>query len=220
MTRGLPSFGRDASCTAQAAADTIDLLVYASVQGTPPRAMSDADWSAYKDRVLAGLLRWTDLPSELLLPTLSLPAERGAARGIPAVNPRGAWDVAPTFSTVLALMLDTAGALKDVHVAASSLSGSADTSALAMVEQAAAGHAFPHLPGSTTGSDSVPLYLIVESSEPIAGTQAAVLGQLEVPEWRLTRPAHLRSGLPNPITDMVHLPTVSRSQWSSTPAAA
>jgi hypothetical protein len=97
---------------------------------------------------------------------------------------------------VLALMLDTAGALKDVQVAVSSLSGGADTSAIAMVEEAGAGHAFPRLPGSTTGSDSVPLYLIVESSEPIAGSQAAVLGQLEVPEWRLTRPAHLRSGLP------------------------
>ena len=196
MTRGLPSFGRDASCTAQAATDTVDLLVYASVQGTAPRAMSDVDWAAYKDQVLAGLVRWSDLPSELLLPTLSRPAERGAARGIPAVDPRGAWDVAPTFSTVLVLTLDTAGALKDVQVAVSSLSGGADTSAIAMVEEAAAGHAFPRLPGSTIGSDSVPLYLIVESSEPIAGSQAAVLGQLEVPEWRLTRPAHLRSGLP------------------------
>jgi hypothetical protein len=58
-----------------------------------------------------------------------------------------------------------------------------------MVEQAAAARAFPHLP---TGVNPAVLYLIVQSAEPTVGTQAAVLGALEVPEWRLSRPPRLR----------------------------
>ena len=75
---------------------------------------------------------------------------------------------------MLAFTLDATGALKRARIAASSLSDGADTSVLAIVEQAATAHAFPSLPANV---DSVDLYLIVESAEPAPGTHAAVIRQ-------------------------------------------
>lgn len=174
----------------------MDFLVSATVQGSPRRPLPDSAWSAYKDQVLAALVRWSDLPSEVVLPSFGLPGARGAARGIPAGGKRGRVEVTPALSTVLSFTLDTAGALEEVHVAASSLSGGADTSAIAMIEQAAATGSFPHVPEPRAGPDSVQLYLVVEAVEPVPGMQVAVLGQLEVPAWSLSRPARLLSGLP------------------------
>ena len=165
MTHGLPSFPSDASCTTQAAADTIDLLIYASVQGTPPRAMSDADWSAYKDQVLAGLLRWTDLPSELLLPRFHSRRSAGP-RMASRQSIRAARGTSHRRSRRSCSSCSTRRERSRTCTWQHPPCQAAPTRArLAMVEQAAAGHAFPRLPGSTTGSDSVPLYLIVESSE-------------------------------------------------------
>jgi hypothetical protein len=195
ITQGLAAFPRG-SCNPPAAADTLDLLVYASVQGPTPRSMSDAAWSGYRDQVLAGLAGGSDVPSEVLLPTFGLPGARGSPHGVPVAGVRGRVDVAPVLSTVLSLTLDTTGAIEDMHVAASSLSGSTDTSAMAMVEQAAAAHAFPRVAGLPAASDSIQLYLVIEGAEAGSATQATVLGQLEVPVWRLSRPARLVSSAP------------------------
>lgn len=192
MTLGVASLARGAGCNPPPAADTMDLLVYASVQGPSPRAMSDSAWSTYKNQVLAALTHWSDLPSEVSLPSFGLPGARGAARGIPPGGKRTQLDVIPVLSTVLSFTLDSAGALGDVHVAASSLAGGVDTSAIAMIEQAAAAHGFPHLSGQAV-TDTVQLYLVVEAAEPGPGGQAAVLGQLEVPAWRLSRTARLQA---------------------------
>ncbi len=195
ITKGVAAFAHG-SCNPPGAADTMALLVYAGVQGATPRAMSDSAWSVYRDQMLAGLARESDLPSEALLPTFGLPATLGAAQGIPMGKLRGRLDVAPLLSTVLSLTLDTTGAIVDVHVAASTLSGATDTSAMAMIEQAAAAHAFPRVAGQQAPSDSIQLYLVIEGAEPSSGGQGAVLGQLEVPVWRLSRPAQLVSGGP------------------------
>ncbi len=195
ITKGVAAFPRR-GCNPPTAADTMALLVYAGVQGATPRAMSDSAWSVYRAQILAGLARGSDLPSEALLPTFGLPAALGAAQGIPMAKLRSRLDVAPLLSTVLSLTLDTTGAIEDVHVAASTLSGATDTSAMAMIEQAAAAHAFPRVAGQQAPSDSIQLYLVVEGAEPASGAQGAVLGQLEVPVWRLARPAQLVSGAP------------------------
>jgi hypothetical protein len=195
ITKGVAAFARG-SCNPPAPSDTMALLVYAGVQGPTPRSMSDSAWAVYRDQILAGLVRGSDLPSEALLPTFGLPAARGAPHGIPAVNSRGRLEVAPILSSVLSFTLDTTGSIEDVHVAASSLSGATDTSAMAMIEQAAAAHAFPRVARQQAPSDSLQLYLVIEGAEPASGAQEAVLGQLDVPVWRLSRPARLVSGAP------------------------
>ncbi len=183
-TRAVTTFALDSSCSPSPPRDTIDLLVYATVQGTSPDRMSDSAWADYKYRVLTAVDQWAELPSELFLPSFSRPESRQAGA-------RQDLEVTPSLSTVLAFTLNATGGLKRVRVAASSLSDGADTSVLAIVEQAAAAHAFPPTPAN---ADSVPLYLVVESAEPTVSTHAAVLGALRVPEWRLSRPARLPHG--------------------------
>jgi hypothetical protein len=188
ITLGEAVFANDASCHAPAAADTVDLAVYATIEGPPPAPISDTAWAAYKGRVLAALDRSAVLPSVFVLPAFGLPLSgtatdsRGTAPGM---------TVAPTLSNVIAFTLDDSGALTDAHVAASSLSGSADTTALAMVERAGAAHAFPHAPSTSDGKGATHLLLVTASIEPRVDVRAAVLGELEVPSWRLTRPARL-----------------------------
>jgi len=194
VTRGRTVLAPDSVCRPVPARDTTDLLVYATVEGVPPRPMADTAWAQYKGRVLAALDRWAALPTELFLPTFGLafverPSPGGAARGT-----YQELDVTPALSTVLLFTLDAGGALRSADVVATSLSPGADTSMLAMVERAAAAHDFPSLPGEDSGQDSVRLYLVVESVAPAPGIRAAVLGQLEVPVWRLARPARLMAG--------------------------
>ena len=153
--------------------------------------MSDKAWAEYKYGVLAALDRWAELPSELFLPTFSLPVAPQAKRRTLADGGGSDIAVTPSLSTVLAFSLDSDGTLAGARVAASSLSDGADTSVLAMVEQAAAARAFPHLP---TGVSATELYLVVQSAEPTVDTLAAVLGALEAPAWRLSRPARLLGG--------------------------
>jgi hypothetical protein len=191
-TRAVTTFAVDSNCSPPAPLDTTSLLVYATVQGSRPEQMSDSAWEDYKYHVLSAIDTSAELPSELFLPSFSLPPDsRHRLSGVAASNRSSEDLVTPSLSTVLAFSLDSSGALKRARIAASSLSDGADTSVLAMVEQAAAVRAFPLLPA---GVNSVGLDLVVESAEPTVETHAAVLGQLKVPEWRVSRPARLASG--------------------------
>jgi hypothetical protein len=192
VTRGRTIFAPDAECHPVPPHDTTDLLVYANVEGAPPRPMPDTDWADYKARVLAALDRWSVLPSELVLPSIGVPFANGA--GPAGRGPGQHLDVTPTLSAVLLFTLDATGALRSAHVAATSLSPNADTSILAMIERAGSAGDFPSLPVIGSGRDSVRLFLVVESIAPVPERRGAVLGQLEVPVWRLTRPARLASG--------------------------
>jgi len=194
LTRGRTVLATDSACRPGPARDTTDLLVYATVEGAPPRPIADTSWAQYKGRVLAALDRWSALPSELFLPAFGLPFAKRAGAGGAEHGESPDLEVTPTLSTVLLFTLDATGTLRSAHVVATSLSPGADTSMLAMVERAAAAHDFPPLPAEESGQDSVPLYLVVESVAPAPGTRAAVLGQLEVPVWRLARPARLAAG--------------------------
>ena len=192
VTRGRTVFAPDAECRPVPALDTTDLLIYANVEGAPPRPMSDTSWEEYKARVLATLGRWPALPSELVLPSVGLRFANGAGPDgrAPSRHP----DVTPALSAVLQFTLDASGALRSAHVVATSLSPNADTSILAMVERAGSAHEFPPLAVIGSGEDSVQLYLVVESVAPTPAQRGAVLGQLEVPVWRLTRAARFASG--------------------------
>lgn len=191
VTRGFTTLMADSACKAPSPIDTAGLLIYATVQGERPNAISDSAWEDYKYHVLSAIDRWGELPSELLLPSFSLPTSRQASSGVPSGNGHDDEEVAPSLSTVLAVTLDRTGAITGIRVAASSMSADADTSVLAMVEAAAQAHAFPPAP---PGINSVQLYLVVESAEPAVATRAAVLGELAVPVWRLARPARLTRG--------------------------
>jgi len=194
VTQGRAVFVPDAECRPVPPIDTTDLLVFANVEGAPPRPMSDTGWAGYKARVLAALGRWSALPSELVLPSIGLPFVSGAgpAGRTPGRHPE--FDVTPTLSAVLQFTLDATGAFRSAHVVATSLSANADTSMLAIVERAGSAHEFPVLPATESGEDSVPLYLVVESVAPTSVQRGAVLGQIEVPVWHITRPARLASG--------------------------
>jgi hypothetical protein len=194
VTRGHAIFVPDEECRPVGPVDTTDLLVYANVEGAPPRPMSDSVWAEYKARVLAALDRWSELPSELVLPSIGLPFTNGVSPGTRATGRHPDPDVTPALSAVLLFTLDATGVLTNARVVATSMSPNADTSILAMVERAASAHNFPPLPVIGSGRDSVRLYLVVESVAPTAGLRGAVLGQLEVPVWRLTRQARLASG--------------------------
>jgi hypothetical protein len=194
ITKGVAPFAHG-SC-GQQVPDTMALLVYANIQGPTPRGMSDSAWAVYRDEVQFALGRASDLPNAAVLPTFGVPAPRGSPQSIPTVKVKGRLDVVPLLSTVVSFTLDTMGAIKDHHIAASTLSAAADTSVMAMVEQAAASNVFPRVAGQHASSDSLQLYLVVEAVEPSAGTQGTVLGQLEVPVWRLARAPRLVSGAP------------------------
>jgi hypothetical protein len=157
--------------------------------------------------VLSVIDRWSVLPSDLQLPAFGAPFTTDAASS--GRNAKGSvGDVAPTLSSVFVFTLDSSGALTGARVAASALSGPADTSVLAELERAAAAHAYPRFPGARTAGDSARFDLVVTSEQPAVGTKAAVLGRLEVPVWPLAREAHplanaIGSGLEPPDADSV-----------------
>lgn len=194
VTQGVATFANESQCKAPHPIDTTDLAIYALIQGLPPRPMPDTAWSGYKDRVLTALDQSAAFPSDLVLPAFGVPFARGAGLDAAISGRRQGLAVAPTLSNVIEFTLDEHGALLEAYVAASSLSPSADTTVLAMVERAAASHAFPRLPATDPASDSAHLYLAVASIQPRVGLRAAVLGELEVPVWHLSRNAHPVAG--------------------------
>ncbi len=184
ITYGRPVFLDEARCRPSPALDTTDLVIYATVDGSAPRGISDSAWSSYKAKVLEAIDRSAALPTELFLPVFGMPFSTTAEN---KAEGRRDQKVAPTVSNVIQFTLDTGGALVSAHVAASSLSPSADTAALAIVERAAATHTYPRLLSASGGLDSAQFFLLIASIEPNVGTRAAVIGQLEVPAWHATR---------------------------------
>ena len=189
VVRAVPTLEGNAACALPTPADTTDFPIYAILDGVPSRAVAKKVWTAYTDSVLSVIDRWSVLPTELRLATFGPPfttdtdASRRNAKA-------GVGDVAPTLSSVFVFTLDSSGGLTGARVAASSLSGPADTSMLAELERAAAAHAFPRFRDGPSASNSARFDLLVTSVEPAAGTNAAVLGRLEVPVWPLAREAH------------------------------
>ena len=163
----------------------MDLTIYATLQGTSSRPVADSVWTEYEGRVLRAVRRWAVLPTELTLPSFDV-VDSGGPRGAHQTR-----DVAPALSSVIGFTIDSAGGLTEAHVAASSLSGAADTSMLVMLAQAAAAHAFPPVPSCPPGRGSARFDLVVSSGGVSPGTATLIVGRVAVPVWHLSRPARL-----------------------------
>lgn len=190
-TRVNAVFGEDSACGTRPVPSTVDAVIYATLQGTPSRPVADSVWSDYAARVLRAVHRWAVLPSELTLPVFGVVGAKRAADGDEPHRAPQLRDVAPTLSSVIGFTIDSAGALAEAHVAASSLSGAADTSMLVMLAEAAAAHDFPPVPSPEAGSWPAHFDLVVASGMPAPGTQTATIGRVAVPVWHLSRTARL-----------------------------
>ncbi len=193
VIRGVPAFDSGSQCVPPAATDTLDFPIYAILRGAPSLPMPKAAWMAYSDSVLSVVDRLSVLPTELMLPSFGIPFVRGP-EGNSARAHGGERLVSPALSTVIVFTLDSSGGLAGARVAASSLSGAADTAVLAMLQRAAGAHALPAPPSLAGAAASAQFNLVVTSIQPAAGTRAAVLGQLEAPVWRLSSAARLAPG--------------------------
>jgi hypothetical protein len=184
-TRVEAVFGQDSACTTLPVHSTMDLTVYATLQGTPPRPAADSVWAEYEGHLLGAVRRWAVLPTELTLPSFDAADTGGPHRS------HQLRDVAPALSSVIGFTIDSAGALAEAHVAVSSLSGAADTSMLVMLTQAAAAHDFPPVPSSAAKAGPARFDLVISSGGAAPGTPAVIVGRIAVPVWHLSRPARL-----------------------------
>jgi hypothetical protein len=190
-TRVEAVFGQDSACATPPAPSMMGLTIYATLQGAPLRPVSGDVWAEYTGHVLHAVQRAAVLPTELRLPIFDVVDTKRATAGDVLYHAHQLRDVAPVLSSVISFTLDSAGALVESHVAASSLSGAADTSILVMLAQASATHEFPPVPPSATGGGSAQFDLVVSSGEIAPATDAAAMGHVAVPVWRLSRAARL-----------------------------
>ncbi len=182
-------------CEPKPADDTIALAVVAALQGGQAQERSDTAWSAYLNGVLGAVRSTFVMPTDLPLKVFGYPFRESApvvASAAAAASPASA--AAPGFATVVAFSLDSAGSASRIRVAASSLSGAVDTTILAAVANAAAAHAFPHLPSSHRADGAIRFDLVVSTGQGSVGGHSAILGHLFAPMWPLRRPASLADG--------------------------
>jgi hypothetical protein len=195
-THGRPVLPNASMCEIKPADDTIDVAMYATLQGDRGPTTSDTSWARYVDRVLAGLRATFVMPSDLPMPVFGYPFPQPSVTRLkgPSVSTVPVLSVAPALSSVIVFVLDSAGAVRSARVAASSLSGPADTSLLAAIMEAGATHAFPVAPSTEHGGDLVRFDLVVSTAQPAPGGRAAILGRLAVPTWILRRRVSLADG--------------------------
>jgi hypothetical protein len=195
-TRARPVFPAGSLCEVRPAEDTIEVALYAALQAEGAPAVPDTAWTHYERRVLDAIRGAFVMPSDLPISVFGYAfAMAGGAAGVPTSRvPSLA--VAPGLSGVIAFTLDSVGALGKVRVAASSLSGAADTSVLAALTDAEAAHTFPRATGElTTGSAGVRRFdLVLSTGQPAVGGPAVVLGRLLEPMWPLGRRSSIAQG--------------------------
>ncbi len=185
-------FGSDASCKLPPARDTVQLPLYASLDGHRPPMASDTAWSRFIARTLVAIRRSFALPSDLPIPVFS--AQPGQSDSASVDDPpRRRASVAPVFASAVVFEIDTLGSAASLRVAASSLSGPVDTSVLATVERAQANGALPALPRGWAVDGEAQLHLMVSSGTPPSDAVAGMIGVAAVPEWSLDRAATLDS---------------------------
>jgi len=190
-TRVEAIFGQDSACATPPAPSMMGLTIYATLQGLPFRPVSGDVWAEYTERVLRAVQRSAVLPTELRLPIFDVVDTKHATGADVSHRAHQLQDVAPVLSSVIGFTIDSAGTLVESHVAASSLSGAADTSIIVMLAQASAAHDFPPVPSSATGGGSARFDLVVSSGEAAPATDAAAMGHVAVPVWHLSRAARL-----------------------------
>jgi hypothetical protein len=186
VVRGLPAFGPSSPCEPAPAPDTIQLLLHGTLLGMGSVQESDTGSRGYSTRVLTAIRESFVLPSEPRLPAFGAPFSPPSVTTDRSRNP--GLEVTPTLSTVVAFTLDSTGSLQGARVTASSLSGGADTSALAAIELAASAHRFPSSGGSTAFA------FVLSTDPPMWAEPSTVLGHIEVPAWPLAQQASLLPG--------------------------
>jgi hypothetical protein len=194
-TSGTAVFPRAAlvACEPPAPTDAATLDVYAELRDTLPEAVHDSAWRSYSASVLGAIRDVFAFPSEVELPVFGYAtAARPTARNL---HPRERV-VSPSLSSVISFTLSPTGELLESHVAASSMSGDADTSVLAAVQGASTANTFPSMPatGAALHLQSVHFDLAVTTTTPDAADLAMVLDQIDVPVWPLARAVALAPG--------------------------
>jgi Carboxypeptidase regulatory-like domain len=188
-TRGRPVFHDLSGCTPPSAEDTIDVALYATLHSARPHAGSDTAWLSYADRVLAAVRGAFVMPRDLPLPAFGYPfQEPSTARGRPtSADTSSVLGVAPAVSSALEFTLDWTGALRGLRIAASSLSGPADTSVLAAITAAS----YPVVPEAHRVHGPFLFSLVVSTTRPAVGDRATVVGRIVVPAWTPSRRASM-----------------------------
>jgi hypothetical protein len=175
------------SCEIRPPDDSLALPIYAYLAAAG-RRVADSAWDKYGDGVLTALQRSYVLPSDISMGAFGTPLRFSRTESDSKKSPTESLvGVAPAFSTVVSFTLDSTGAASGIDIGASSLSGAADTSALAAVEQAAYTKTFPPMPGSLADRRPVHFALAVTTTKPPPGARAATLGRVSVPLWELKR---------------------------------
>ena len=176
------------ACEPPPPTDATELNIYATLQAALTEDERDTTWRNYTDRVLGALQRTFAFPDSLELPVFgyAYPARPTATN----LKPRGLV-IAPMLSTVVVFTLGPSGALIEAHLGASSLSDDADTSVLAAVQAAAENHAFPAMPATASGRQSVRFDLTVTTTTPDPAQRPVVVDQIDVPVWPVSRTAAL-----------------------------
>jgi len=180
--------------------DTAAFVVYGVLEGGEADSR-DERWVNFADSVLRAIKGSFALPSDVGLPAFGFPfralvspdttghvsAATAAAPTVPSL------EVSPAASGVIVFSLDSIGGVSDVRVAATSLSGTADTAMLAAIEGAAAAHAFPHMPAPRGGAP-LRFDLAFSTLVPASDDRSIPLAQIEAPVWSLQRPVAIDSG--------------------------
>ena len=173
--------------------------------------MTGASWSGYVGTVSAAFRNAYALPSELAMPAFGYPF-RQARGGLGTARARSdtALSIAPALSTVIVFTLDSSGGMSGLRVAASSLSGAADASAMAALTSAATAHAFPAISVRTepeTGPlRSRPLDRAARGRPIYDGRMAVSPNLAPRVAWSLSR-----RGLGQISPPMIHLPRQRRT---------
>jgi hypothetical protein len=195
-TRGQPVFPNIAMCEPEPAADTMRVLLSATLQSASLVAASDTAWSRYVDGVLTAVRSAFVMPTDLPIPVFGYPFRMSPMTpGLPTPGARQpSLAAAPTLSGVIAFTLDSSGTVGGLRISVSSLSGPADTSVLAAISEADAAHAFPAIPQSARSRGTVHFDLMVSTMQPQEARHSMVLGRVFVPVWRLRRAVSVASG--------------------------
>jgi hypothetical protein len=213
-THGRPVFPNVAMCEPEPAGDTMRVLLSATLQSGSGPGGSDTTWSGYVDRVLTAVRRAFVMPSDLPMPVFGYPFRMAplTSGALKAAASEPSLATIPTLSAVIGFTLDSSGAMSGLRVAASSLSGPADTSVLAAIAGVDVTHGFPPIPEPERSQGIVHFDLILSTMQPEEARHTAVLGRVLVPVWTLRRATSVASGTQPRLaaeSDPVHVGTDS-----------
>jgi len=193
-SRGRFAGSPGAACELGAAADTAAFVIYGVLEGGP------ASESRFADSALRAIRSSFALPTDVPLPAFGFPFRAMATDTSPPTRPSAPGlratpllQVAPAPSGVAVFTLDSLGALSDARIAASSLSGAADTAILAAIQGAGAAHAFPRFV-APKGDPTIRFDLAFSTMLPGADDRSIALGRLETPVWPIVHPVVIDSG--------------------------